>query len=79
MPSAYIIANVDVTNPPPFDPTPPGADAIQMNGVGGTTATSEQSVAASDESVDATASVPVTTAEAPASSEAPATPAPSGP
>jgi hypothetical protein len=70
----------DVTNPPPFDPTPPGADAIQMNGVGGTTASSEQSVASSDESVDATASVPVTTAEAPApSSDAPVTPATSGP
>jgi hypothetical protein len=69
----------DVTNPPAFDPTPPGADAIQMTGVGGTTATSEESVAASDESVDATASAPVTTAEAPASSDAPVTPATSGP
>src|SRR6476646_9142432 len=70
----------DVTNPPAFDPTPPGPDAIQMSGVGGTTASSEQSVATSDESVDATATAPVTTAEAPApSSDAPVTPATSGP
>jgi len=69
----------DVTNPPAFDPTPPGPDAIQMSGVGGTTASSEQSVATSDESVDATATAPVTTAEAPVSSDAPVTPATSGP
>ena len=35
----------DVSNPPPFDPTPPGADAIPMSGVGGTPATTEMSVA----------------------------------
>ena len=70
----------DTVNPPPFDATPPGADAIQMDGVGATTATSEMAVASSDESVDATASVPVTTGDVPAS-DAPAaeTPATSGP
>ena len=30
-------ATFDVTNPPAFDPTPPGADAIPMSGTGGTT------------------------------------------
>ena len=64
----------DVTNPPAFDPTPPGADAIPMSGTGGTTATSEASVAASDQSVDATATAPVSTAEAPTSAEATADP-----
>jgi hypothetical protein len=61
----------DVVNPPAFDATAPGPDAIPMTGDGGTTATSEMSVAASDQSVDATASVPVTTAEQP-TAEAPA-------
>jgi hypothetical protein len=71
----------DVTNPPAFDPNPPGPDAIPMSGVGGTTATSEVSVAASDQSVDATATAPVSTAEAPVpSAEVPATaPATTGP
>jgi hypothetical protein len=55
----------DVNNPPPFDATPPGADAIPMSGVGGVVNSTEMSVASSDESVDATASVPVTTAEQP--------------
>ncbi len=53
----------DVTNPPPFDPAPPGADAIPMSGDGGVVNSTEMSVAASDQSVDATASVAVTTAE----------------
>jgi hypothetical protein len=67
----------DVTNPPPFDPTPPGPDAIPMSGTGGTTATSEASVASSDESVDATATAPVSTAEAPGTTaEVPATTGP---
>ncbi len=70
----------DVTNPPAFDPTPAGPDAIPMSGTGGTPATTEMSVAASDQSVDATASVPVTNAEAPTSAPAPAeTAATSGP
>ena len=64
----------DVQNPPPFDPTPPGADAIPMSGTGGVVNSTEMSVASSDESVDATAPVPVTTAEQPAAeSTAPAT------
>ncbi len=70
----------DVTNPPAFDPAPPGPDAIPMSGTGGTTATTEMSVASSDQSVDATASAPVSTAEAPTSAAAPAeTAATSGP
>lgn len=70
----------DVTNPPAFDPTPPGPDAIPMSGAGGTTASSEAAVASSDQSVDATASGPVSTAEAPATAEVPAvTPATTGP
>ena len=70
----------DVTNPPAFDPAPPGPDAIPMSGTGGTTATSEASVAASDQSVDATATAPVSTAEAPTSAEVTAeTPATTGP
>ena len=56
----------DVTNPPAFDPTPPGADAIPMTGTGGTAASGE-------ESVGATATAPVATAEAPVGSPAPAT------
>ena len=64
----------DVTNPPAFDATAPGPDAIQMSGEGATTATSEMAVASSDQSVDATAAVPVTTAEA--SAETPAADAP---
>ena len=67
----------DVTNPPAFDPTPAGPDAIPMSGAGGTTATSEAAVAASDQSVDATATAPVSTAEAPTSAEL--TPATTGP
>ncbi len=68
----------DVANPPAFDPTPPGADAIPMSGKGGTAASTEMSVAASDESVDATATAPVSNAEAPAaSSAATAAPTPS--
>ena len=64
----------DVTNPPAFDPTPPGPDAIPMSGAGGVVNSTEMSVASSDESVDATAPVPVTTAEQPAAeSTAPAT------
>ena len=64
----------DVTNPPPFDPTPPGADAIPMSGTGGSAASTEMTVAASDQSVDATAPAPVSTAEAPtATAELPAT------
>lgn len=55
----------DVVNPPAFDPTPPGADAIPMSGAGGVVNSTEMSVASSDESVDATASAPVTTAEQP--------------
>ena len=55
----------DVTNPPAFDPTPPGPDAIPMSGAGGVVNSTEMSVASSDESVDATASVPLTTAEQP--------------
>jgi uncharacterized protein DUF3105 len=31
----------DVTNPPPFDPNPPGADAVKMDGTGATPATGE--------------------------------------
>ena len=58
----------DVANPPAFDPAPPGADAIPMSGVGGTAATTEMSVAVSDESVDATATAPVSNAEAPTAS-----------
>ena len=70
----------DVINPPAFDPTPAGPDAIPMSGTGGTPATTEMSVAANDQSVDATASVPVTNAEAPTSAAAPAeTAATSGP
>jgi hypothetical protein len=70
----------DVTNPPAFDPAPPGPDAIPMSGTGGTAATTEMSVASSDQSVDATASAPVSTAEAPTSAAAPAeTAATSGP
>ncbi len=60
----------DVVNPPAFDPTPPGPDAIPMNGEGSTPATSEMSVAESDQSVDATATAPVSTAEAPTGSPA---------
>ena len=30
------------SNPPPFDPTPPGADAVPMDGTGATPATDEQ-------------------------------------
>lgn len=62
----------DVDNPPAFDPTTPGADAIPMSGTGAEVASTEMSVASSDESVDATASQPVTTAEQPATT--PATP-----
>jgi hypothetical protein len=57
--------NFDVTNPPPFDPTPPGPDAIPMTGTGGTAASSEQAVASADQSIDQTATAPVTTADAP--------------
>ncbi len=32
----------DIVNPPPFDATPPGADAVQMDGTGATPATGEQ-------------------------------------
>src|SRR6478736_3535542 len=53
----------DVQNPPAFDPTPPGADAIPMSGAGGVVNSTEMSVATSDQSVDATATNPVTTAE----------------
>jgi len=53
----------DTQNPPAFDPTPPGANAIPMSGTGGVVNSTEMSVASSDESVDATASVPVTTAD----------------
>jgi len=60
----------DVTNPPAFDPTPPGADAIPMSGTGGVVNSTEMSVASSDQSVDGTASVPVTTAEQPATAAA---------
>jgi hypothetical protein len=70
----------DVINPPAFDPTPAGPDAIPMSGTGGTPATTEMSVAASDQAVDATASVPVSNAEAPTSAAALAeTAATSGP
>jgi hypothetical protein len=62
----------DVDNPPAFDPTTPGADAIPMSGAGAQVASTEMSVASSDESVDATASQPVTTAEQPVTT--PATP-----
>lgn len=55
----------DVVNPPAFDPTPPGADAIPMSGTGGVVNSTEMSVATSDESVDATAATDVTTAEQP--------------
>ncbi len=72
----------DTANPPAFDATPPGADAIPMSGTGGTTASSEAAAASVDQSIDATASVPVTTADAVTSdsvpAEAPAT-ATSGP
>ena len=54
----------DTANPPAFDPSAPGADAIPMSGTGGTTATSEAAAASVDQSIDATASVPVTTADA---------------
>ncbi len=69
----------DVTNPPPFDATAPGPDAIPMSGTGGTPAGTEMSVAASDQSVDATATVPVTTAEAATSAPVAQTAATSGP
>ena len=62
----------DITNPPAFDPSPPGADAIPMSGTGGTTATSEAAVASSDQSIDATATAPVSNAEAPTTAAAPA-------
>ncbi|MEP6561631.1 MAG: DUF3105 domain-containing protein [Nakamurella sp.] len=66
----------DTANPPAFNPTPPGADAIPMSGAGGTTATSEAAAA----SVDATASVPVTSADAVTTGAAPAeVPATTGP
>jgi|GEM_PF-290391 len=68
----------DTANPPPFDPSPPGADAIPMSGTGGSPATTEMAVATSDQSVDATATAPVTTAEAPAASTAAEVPAATG-
>jgi len=64
--------NFDTTNPPAFDPTPAGADAIPMSGAGGTTDTSEAAAASVDQSIDATASVPVTTADAVTPDSAPA-------
>ena len=63
----------DTQNPPAFDPTPPGADAIPMSGTGGVVNSTEMSVASSDESVDATATAAVTTAEQPAAGPTDAT------
>lgn len=65
----------DVANPPPFDPTPPGAGAIPMSGTGGAPATGEMS-GATGQSVDATAPPAVSTAQAPDGSSGAATPAP---
>ena len=45
-----------------------------MSGTGGTAASTEMAVASSDQSVDATASAPVSNAEAPASPEVSAEP-----
>ncbi|QIP41367.1 hypothetical protein G9444_4123 [Rhodococcus erythropolis] len=47
-PNVYPEVGASCTNPlftpstSPFDPTPPGADAIQMDGTGATPATDEQ-------------------------------------
>ena len=61
----------DVNNPPPFDPTPPGPDAVPMSGTGGVVNSTEMSVATSDQSVDATASQPVSTADQTTAAEQP--------
>jgi len=61
----------DVTNPPPFDPTPPGPDAVPMSGTGGVVNSTEMSVATSDQSVDATAPQPVSTADQSTAAEQP--------
>ncbi len=66
----------DVTNPPAFDPTAPGPDAIPMSGTGGTTATSEAPGAVTDPSAgvsgSAAASGAVGDTGAPASAAPPA-------
>jgi hypothetical protein len=54
----------DITNPPPFDPTPPGPDAIPMTGNGGSTATTDVSATPKRQSPGPTATPPVTTAPA---------------
>lgn len=48
----------DTTNPPPFDPSTPGADAVQMDGQGATTATTEMNGASATESAESSAGVP---------------------
>ncbi len=70
----------DTVNPPPFDPTPPGPDAIPMSGTGATTATSEMSVASSAEASESSAGDPSadptaagTATVAPTAAETPAT------
>ncbi len=48
----------DTTNPPAFDPSAPGADAVQMDGQGATAATSEMNGASATESAESSAGVP---------------------
>jgi len=48
----------DTANPPPFDPSPPGKDAIPMSGTGGTAATTETAGAQSPSSLPAASGTP---------------------
>jgi hypothetical protein len=64
----------DTVNPPAFDPSPPGPDAVTMAGVGGTPNTTEMSVP--DGTVittlpESAATLPTVTAAAPVSTPAP--------
>ncbi len=72
----------DTVNPPPFDPTPAGADAIPMSGTGAETASSEMSAAnsaeASESSVGDPSADPTPAGTATAASTAPETPATAG-